>query len=55
MDIRGYYYWSLFDNYEWLVGKSVRFGLFHVDYDNNLSRSIKPSGQYFARRITSSV
>ena len=55
MDIRGYYYWSMLDNYEWLVGETVRFGLFHVDYDNNLERTIKPSGKYFAKRIISSV
>ncbi len=45
--IKGYFHWSLLDNYEWLVGRSARFGLYHVDYDNSLERSMKPSGQFY--------
>ncbi|MHB0978790.1 MAG: glycoside hydrolase family 1 protein [Thermoleophilia bacterium] len=33
LDIRGYFWWSLLDNYEWLVGLGPRFGLYHVDFD----------------------
>jgi len=33
-DIRGYFYWSLMDNYEWLIGQDARFGLYKVDYSN---------------------
>lgn len=33
MDIRGYFYWSLIDNYEWLQGLDARFGLYRVDFD----------------------
>ncbi len=32
MDIRGYFYWSLIDNYEWLQGLDARFGLYRVDF-----------------------
>lgn len=33
LDIRGYFWWSLLDNYEWLTGLGPRFGLFRVDFD----------------------
>jgi beta-glucosidase len=33
MDIRGYFYWSLIDNYEWLYGFRAKFGLYQVDFD----------------------
>jgi beta-glucosidase len=31
-DIRGYFVWSLLDNFEWDAGYSVRFGLTYIDY-----------------------
>jgi beta-glucosidase len=33
MDIRGYFYWSLIDNYEWLQGLDARFGLYKVNFE----------------------
>ncbi|MHB1345381.1 MAG: glycoside hydrolase family 1 protein [Thermoleophilia bacterium] len=33
LDIRGYFWWSLLDNYEWLAGLGPRFGLYHVDFE----------------------
>lgn len=33
MDVRGYFYWSLIDNYEWLKGLDARFGLYSVNYE----------------------
>jgi beta-glucosidase len=42
VDIRGYLYWSAFDNYEWLAGYRPRFGLIGVDRATQ-RRQIKPS------------
>jgi len=49
-DVRGYYAWSLLDNYEWAHGYSKRFGIVHVDYSTQ-QRTIKSSGRYYAEVI----
>jgi beta-glucosidase len=46
-DVRGYFVWSLFDNYEWSAGYAQRFGIVHVDYGTQ-ARTIKASGRYYA-------
>ncbi|TLM98882.1 MAG: glycoside hydrolase family 1 protein [Actinobacteria bacterium] len=46
-DLRGYYHWSLLDNYEWAYGYEPRFGLVAVDYDT-CERAIRPSGRLYA-------
>ena len=50
--IRAYHYWSLLDNFEWAEGFSQRFGLVHVDYNNNQKRTIKDSGRWYAKVAT---
>ena len=48
VDLRGYFVWSLMDNFEWAYGYSKRFGLIHVDYDT-LARTPKASARWFAQ------
>jgi beta-glucosidase len=50
VNLRGYYAWSLLDNYEWAHGYSKRFGIVHVDYSTQ-QRTIKSSGRYYAKVI----
>ena len=47
--VKGYFAWSLLDNYEWAYGYSIRFGIVHVDYKNQ-KRTIKDSG-YFIKEL----
>lgn len=46
-DIRGYFVWSLLDNFEWAYGYAKRFGLIHVDYATQV-RTPKASARWFA-------
>lgn len=46
VDVRGYFVWSLFDNFEWAFGLSKRFGLVHVDYQT-LQRTPKDSALWY--------
>ena len=42
-DVRGYMYWSSFDNFEWNEGYAPTFGLVGIDYDEGLQRIVRPS------------
>jgi beta-glucosidase len=47
LDLRGYYAWSLLDNFEWSLGYSKRFGIVHVDYATQ-KRTPKASARFYA-------
>ncbi|HLH52541.1 MAG TPA: family 1 glycosylhydrolase [Verrucomicrobiae bacterium] len=50
VEIRGFYYWSLLDNFEWQFGYSKKFGLLSVDFSNDSRpRAMKPLGQAYRR------
>lgn len=50
LDVRGYFAWSLMDNFEWAEGYSKRFGLVHVDYPSQ-TRTPKLSARWYSRVI----
>jgi beta-glucosidase len=52
IDIRGYFLWSLMDNFEWAEGYEARFGIVHVNYATQV-RTVKMSGHWYAHLIGS--
>ncbi|NDJ54896.1 MAG: glycoside hydrolase family 1 protein [Chloroflexi bacterium] len=48
--VKGYYYWSLLDNFEWAEGydPEFRFGLYEVDFETQ-ERTLKPSGELYGK------
>jgi beta-glucosidase len=49
-DVRGYYCWSLMDNFEWAWGFSKRFGIVRVDYADG-TRTLKDSARWYRDAI----
>jgi beta-glucosidase len=52
VDLRGYFVWSLLDNFEWSLGYSKRFGIVHVDFDTQ-KRTPKDSALFYSTVIAS--
>jgi beta-glucosidase len=52
VDVRGYFVWSLLDNFEWSLGYSKRFGIVHVDFETQ-KRTLKDSALFYAKVIAS--
>jgi beta-glucosidase len=50
IDLRGYFAWSLLDNFEWSLGFSKRFGIVHVDYETQ-RRTPKASARFYSEVI----
>jgi beta-glucosidase len=56
VDIRGFYYWSLLDNFEWQFGYSKKFGLLSVDFrDEKLPRKLKPLARVYSEICSSNL
>ncbi|MBN1452146.1 MAG: beta-glucosidase [Anaerolineales bacterium] len=54
VDVRGYFVWSLLDNFEWAHGYTKRFGLIRVDYETQ-ERIVKDSGEWYSHLIASNA
>ncbi|XAR55927.1 Beta-glucosidase, partial [Bertholletia excelsa] len=52
-NVKGYFAWSLLDNWEWAAGYTSRFGLYFVDYKGNLTRYPKDSVKWFKDFLSS--
>ena len=52
IDVRGYFLWSVMDNFEWSAGYSQRFGMVYVDYPSQ-KRIVKDSGRWYKEVIDS--
>jgi len=50
-DVCGFFYWSLLDNYEFLEGFSMKFGLVAVDHENGQRRTVRDSAKAYAKII----
>jgi beta-glucosidase len=48
--VRGYFVWSLLDNFEWAYGTSKRFGLVYVDFQTQ-QRTLKASAKWYQKVI----
>ncbi len=48
-DVRGFYYWTLMDNFEWATGYNMRFGLYQFEADGSVDRVLKEGSKVLVR------
>jgi beta-glucosidase/6-phospho-beta-glucosidase/beta-galactosidase len=53
LDVRGYFHWSLTDNFEWQSGLQYRFGLVAIDYAQDCKRTARPSAAVYRDEVGS--
>jgi len=53
LDIRGYFYWTLMDNFEWSEGYKMKFGLYEVDFKTQ-ARTLRESSNLFSKMVKKS-
>lgn len=49
--IKGYFHWSLLDNFEWAMGWWPKFGLISVDREHGMKRTVRQSAKWYAKKI----
>lgn len=54
-DVRGYFHWSLIDNFEWAEGYGARFGLIETDYKNGFARKKRKSFDHYKKIIETGI
>jgi beta-glucosidase len=54
-DVRGYFHWSLIDNFEWAEGYEARFGLVETDYKNGFARKKRKSYDHYKKIIETGI
>ena len=54
VDCKGYFAWSLMDNFEWALGYSKRFGIVYVDYETQ-KRTLKQSALAYSELVKSRI
>ncbi|KAI4323363.1 hypothetical protein L6164_022976 [Bauhinia variegata] len=55
VNVKGYFAWSLLDNFEWILGYTVRLGIVYIDREDDLKRSLKESAKWFKRFLRQEI
>ncbi|KFK24616.1 hypothetical protein AALP_AA8G002400 [Arabis alpina] len=55
VNVTGYFVWSLVDNFEWQDGYKNRFGLYYIDFKNNLTRHEKESAKWYSNFLKQEI